>query len=118
MNEEQVGSSLMRVNNTVTKDELARPCKDDIEWVVARAKDELTPNAAFAVVMAYGEQDPAKYSVEQLAWIMLSAELGHSTAKKIMNSSDTAGRPKEVYDRAIVRLPELKSELHSVLSRG
>jgi hypothetical protein len=95
-----IGGWLSTEGNKHIKTPNIRECRDNINIAIERANKNLNKHTAYSVVLAYGEKDPKKNEAPQVAWIMLAADLKHETAMSIVNSSPTAGRSTEVYNKA------------------
>lgn len=107
---EALGGWLSTENNTHVKTPRIRKCRDDLRTAISAAKSNLNKHTAYSVVLAYAEADPIKYAAEQLAWIMLAADLKHETAVSIISSSPTAGRTQETYIKAKAHYSALTKE--------
>ncbi|MCP2070566.1 UNVERIFIED_ORG: hypothetical protein J2Y77_000002 [Pseudomonas lini] len=110
MSHTELGGWLSSENNKHVTTPNIRKCRDDIKSAIARAKSNLNKHTAYSVVLAYGEQDPKKNEASQVAWIMIAADLKHETALGIVNSSPTAGRRQDIYEKARLIYKAMKSE--------
>lgn len=100
LSNKDLGGWLSTENNKHIKTPNTRHCRDEINTAIARAQEDLNKYTAYSVALAYGEHDPNKNEAAQLAWLLLAADLDHEEAMRIINSSPTAGRTQEVFDKA------------------
>ncbi|WP_307942120.1 right-handed parallel beta-helix repeat-containing protein [Pseudomonas mosselii] len=108
---DQVGGVLVTENTEIINTANKRACGDRLESALAKFKAAPNKYAAYSVVLSYGEQDPDKYQANQIAWILLAADMGHETATAIVKSSPTAGSTEAVYEKGRALYKKMKVDL-------